>query len=351
MGLKKSNFVETRVLATNAGINASYQIDLDKWHTDKNHKFLFTQSSGLLPIKLIFKSIKTIKKVDILHFNSLFYPPSLLLALINVLFYKRKMVVSVRGELYPFALNTFRPRLKRIFIKIWKLILRKITIHCTVEKEEYYVKSVFGDSVKTVLLPNYIVRPEPIKKDENQEKEYILFLGRLHKIKGLENLFKALQMSDNFMKSGLKLKLAGRGESVYEAKLKALSKALGLHQKIEFVGQVEGYEKEKLIANAYFLILPSFTENFGNVVVESLMHAVPAITSTGTPWSLLEKNKAGFWTENSVEALTKTIDKACALSKEQYIQYSKNAQKLAYAEYDIENNYQNWVSFYKELVN
>src|SRR5207249_1017724 len=56
------------------------------------------------------------------------------------------------------------------------------------------------------------------------------------------------------------------------------------------------------------LVVPSHTENFGNVVAEGLAHAVPVIVSTGTPWRRLEEVGCGLWVNNDPESLAKAIE-------------------------------------------
>lgn len=349
-GLRQSSQINTIVLATNAGINRIDNIQLNNWYKNGNNSFMFIKSKGLFPLKLIFRSLRIMPKIDILHLNSFFYPPSLILAILNALFFHKKLVLSIRGELYPFALKSFRPKLKKLFIKVWKFILPKTIVHCTVAKEEHYVKSVLGEKTNTILIPNYILRPKTSYKFNDQEVKYFLFLGRIHKIKGLENMIEALSQSNSFRKSSVIVKVAGKGEEQYFNELITLTKQKNLEEKIQFIGHVEGESKEELLANAYFLILPSYTENFGNVVVESLMHGTPAITSTGTPWEVLERKNCGFWTNNQAEDLSYTIDKALKLTKENYLSYRDNAKKLAFSEFDVENNYQKWEGFYKNIM-
>lgn len=346
-GLLKDQNVHTTIVTTKVGIEEEDNIVFNKWYVNKNNKILYTNSSGMLPFKMMLESLKQIKHHDVVHLSSLFYPPSLIISILGIILNK-KIVVSVRGELYPFALKSFRPRLKQIFIKIYKLFKKKIVFHATVKKEEEYIKAVFGSDINTVLLPNYILKPKQFKKSKLKEN-YILYLGRLHKIKGLENLFKSLNISTAFNNSNFKLKLAGKSEGNYKQKLEKLAKELKIEHKIEFLGQIQGVEKENLIANSKFLILPSYTENFGNVVVEALTHGIPVVASTGTPWKILEKHKAGFWVDNSINSLKDIVDYIINMKKEDYLEMCSNAKQLLEEEFDIDTNYIKWSEFYNKF--
>ncbi|MBK8389049.1 MAG: glycosyltransferase family 4 protein, partial [Saprospiraceae bacterium] len=105
--------------------------------------------------------------------------------------------------------------------------------------------------------------------------------------------------SKYFQKLSYKLIIAGNNTNLYFKELEELVEKLNLSKSIEFIGEVMGEEKENLLAKSYFLILPSDSENFGNVVIEALAQGTPVITTKGTPWEVLEKRNAGFWVENT----------------------------------------------------
>jgi glycosyltransferase involved in cell wall biosynthesis len=60
--------------------------------------------------------------------------------------------------------------------------------------------------------------------------------------------------------------------------------------------------------------LPSYTENFGIVVAEALAHAVPALTTTGTPWTGLAEHGCGWRVTPDRAALTKGLREAMSHS-------------------------------------
>jgi len=132
----------------------------------------------------------------------------------------------------------------------------------------------------------------------------LLYIGRLNQIKGIENLLYALKTisSDNFS-----LAIYGTGDEHYSLSLRDMVRGLGLTSQVTFRGYVVGTEKSDAFANADVCIVPSYTENFGMVVVEALAHGVPVIASTGTPWRELENNGCGLWVDNSPVSLAESI--------------------------------------------
>jgi len=134
----------------------------------------------------------------------------------------------------------------------------------------------------------------------------LLYIGRLHPIKGLENLLQGLVQ----LKSQVRLSICGEGNADYEARLHSVVAQLGLNQYVKFHGRVDGEAKEKQFRDADLCIVPSFKESFCTVIVESLARAVPVIASQGTPWRRLEEVGCGLWVNNDPKELSKAISQA-----------------------------------------
>ncbi len=132
----------------------------------------------------------------------------------------------------------------------------------------------------------------------------LLFIGRLHPKKGIENLFKALKELND---AAISLAVCGTGDEAYARGLRQLARDLGLERQVSFLGHVDGEAKMKVFMSADACVVPSFTENFGMVVVEALAHGVPVVASHGTPWAELVERQCGLWVENDPESLKKAI--------------------------------------------
>src|SRR5208282_218701 len=140
----------------------------------------------------------------------------------------------------------------------------------------------------------------------------LLYLGRLHPIKGIETLLEACGIVGG-QSPDWHLYIAGTGSPFYVDFLKSKVQDLGLSKRVEFVGEVFEEQKEALFAQSDVALVPSHIENFGIVVAESLAHAVPVIASKGTPWIGLETNRCGLWVDNDPESLATAIRKICTL--------------------------------------
>ena len=103
---------------------------------------------------------------------------------------------------------------------------------------------------------------------------YVLFLGRINWKKGLDRLIEAMAHAP-----GVRAIVAGNDEERYQPALAALAQRAGLESQVVFTGPVHGADKTALIEGARALVLPSYSENFGNVVLEAMAAGRPVIVT------------------------------------------------------------------------
>lgn len=319
----------------------------DQWlDTDAGRVCYARTRHHRLPIRAIRVALSQLPTADVVHLTSLFYTTSLVVGWVALRQGKR-IVWSPRGEL-AVAARTQRTNLKRVVVNWLKKHAHRIAFHVTSDAEAADVRAEFGAAVTVLQLPNYLELPPLVAR---QAGRYLLFLGRLHPIKGLENLVQALAQSTVFRQGNWCLRLVGPDPDGYSHHLRALATYLGLAQQIRIEPPVAGLAKTQLLANAHALLLPSHSENFGNVVVEALAQSTPVIASTGTPWQLLADRQAGFWVSNQPDSLAAAIDTCLSLPDRVYATYRQNARRLAQEHFDSRTNAWRWVEAYQHLLN
>jgi glycosyltransferase involved in cell wall biosynthesis len=319
---------------------------LDQWlQTDYGDVIYLRTGNHNLPFKMMVVAAKAIRQAQIVHLTSIFYPPSLILA-VAARIWGKKIVWSVRGELDPEALR-YRKWVKQLYLRLCKgLFGRYAWFHATSPEETEHIRKVMGDGVSTFEFPNYIELPAPATPHGGF---YFLYLGRIHPIKALDRLLEACAESRRFKASGCRLIMAGEGDPAYFDSLKNLAAQLHLTEFVDFYGYTEGAAKQELLAGAQALFLVSHTENFGVVVVEALAQGVPVVSSIHTPWQILETHHAGFWIDNNPAQIAQTID--TILSKDFPMEaYRANARKLAQTEFDIEQNIGKIIEQYERVL-
>jgi glycosyltransferase involved in cell wall biosynthesis len=93
---------------------------------------------------------------------------------------------------------------------------------------------------------------------------FLLFLGRLSWKKGLDRLIPALAAAP-----GALLAVAGNDEEGIRPVLERLARDAGVAERVRFLGPVHGADKAALLHRTAALVLPSRSENFGNVILEA----------------------------------------------------------------------------------
>ena len=112
----------------------------------------------------------------------------------------------------------------------------------------------------------------------------LLFVGRLHTIKGLKLLINAFKIA---LKQESKLRLFIVGNGTYD---EWLSIAKPVWSKISFTGYLTSKELLQLYSIADIGLIPSIHEEFGLVALEMMMHELPIIVSNTTGLSEIVEN-------------------------------------------------------------
>jgi glycosyltransferase involved in cell wall biosynthesis len=153
--------------------------------------------------------------------------------------------------------------------------------------------------------------------------KFLSFVGRIYPVKGLDLLLKAWAKLKTKI-SDWHLFLVGPDQAGYMGQLESLAKTLGLSVRhgevadvascdITFAGPLFGSDKTLALLKSRGLLLPSYTENFGGVVIDALSLGLPVLASKSTPWEILEEASCGWQfdldADSLCEALLKFIDK------------------------------------------
>lgn len=242
---------------------------------------------------------------DIVHLTAVYSPPTIPTLLLCKLL-KKPVVWSPRGALQRWEGST-RTRVKRVWESVCNSLCKpdRVVLHSTSEAESLESAARIPRA-QTAVIPNGIELPKLNGHKKGSDALQLLYLGRLHPIKGIEKLLHSLAL----LKATARLSICGDGESGYQAHLHSLVRDLGLDGRVDFHGRVDGDAKEQQFRDADLCVVPSFKENFCVVVAEALAREVPVIASRGTPWQRVEEMECGLWVDNDSETLSEAIDLA-----------------------------------------
>ena len=215
-----------------------------------------------------------------------------------------KLITSPRGTLSAWARQrgSFRKKLLLMFGQ--RHALRRATcLHATSEAEYFDIRA-FGLKQPVAVIPNGFDLPQIERQSSKATtKKRLLFLGRVHPVKGLDQLVEAWIEIEKRLPDW-ELHIVGPGETEHIHRLQQqISSTPSIHMREAKYGDEKF--SEYLQATAY--ILPSHSENFAMTVAEALAHQLPCIVSQGAPWSGLESRNCGWWIKNDKDSLGQTI--------------------------------------------
>ena len=110
------------------------------------------------------------------------------------------------------------------------------------------------------------------------DEPVVLFLGRIHFKKGLDLLIPAFDRCDAGCRMA-QLVIAGPENDDYGQKVRGWVRERGLDASVHFVGLLSGPDVVQAYVDADVFALPSYTENFGMTVAESMACALPVVIS------------------------------------------------------------------------
>ncbi|MBU2604242.1 MAG: glycosyltransferase [Actinobacteria bacterium] len=248
-------------------------------------------------------------RAEIIHNHSLWMMPNVYPGN-SVRDSRCRLVVSPRGTLSARALG-LNALQKKIFWHVLQASALRASacFHATAESEYEDIRR-FGFRQPVCILPNGIDVP-PLEEAPNSGRRQLLFLGRIHPIKGIDNLLHAWQAVENRFPDW-ELHIAGPDNGGYLAEMQALAAKLRL-ERVVFHGPLFGEEKLRAYRAASLFVLPTHSENFGMTVAEALAVGTPAIVTKGAPWGGLEKQGAGWWIDIGVDPLVACLEQALAI--------------------------------------
>lgn len=247
-----------------------------------------------------------IRWADVVHMTAVYSFPTIP-TLLACRLRGKPVVWSPRGALQRWEGST-RVRVKAAWEWLCRILApRKLLLHVTSDGEARESLERFP-GFDVAVIPNGVEVPEHVRHVDGKGMLRLLYLGRLHPKKGIENLLAACKLLKSGSRMPWSLTVAGAGDPKYTEAIRTQIAELDLAQQAKMAGEVVGDAKRELFGNTDIVVVPSYTENFGIVVAEALAHGVPVIASKGTPWQRVEEVGCGLWVDNDPQILSKAID-------------------------------------------
>ena len=218
---------------------------------------------------------------------------------------------------------------------------------------------------KYFLFPAFTDLELFLKEKNINFKNFILFVGNLEKVKGVEYLIKAFRKvynanekrnvsaTNNNANSINEIKLVIVGDGSERKNLESVvsnskSQISSFKSKIKFKGYLSLEETRNVMKDCYCLVLPSLSEGLGRVILEAMALGKPVIGSNvgGIP-DLIRDGENGFLVEpKNVEELAEKI-RVLLNNKQLAIEMGEKGREF------IEKNFSNekYIENYIKMVN
>ena len=319
-----------------AGIDVTLAT-LNEIEGDLSHSFVKTFPRGFGPSRLgrspemqkWLKAQTSHGRVDIVHNHSSWMMPNIYPGKVCKTS-ETPLVFSPRGTLSSWAMES-GSLVKKFF---WPLLQKPVLeiAHCfhATAISEYEDIRRLGFKQPVAIIPNGIDLPV-VRTIRSSSSRTLLFLGRIHPVKGLDMLLPAWQVLQSRFKDW-RLKIVGPDSRGHLKEMKTLSSNLSL-ERVEFCGAIYGEEKFQAYADADLFVLPTYSENFGMAIAESLAMGTPVVVTKGAPWAELENMQAGWWIDINTESLVSALDVAMSMSHQELSFMGQNGREWMAVEY------------------
>jgi glycosyltransferase involved in cell wall biosynthesis len=198
----------------------------------------------------------------------------------------RQMIKSINPDIIVLCGNRpVKMTISHFINKICKINIPVLSImnnnHCYVKDVKYaaavstdIAKSVEDRGVKhTYYVPNTTIM-QPKKEYKMSQVPVVGVIGRLHENKGFDIFLDAVK---NLYDEGLDFKVVIAGDGPKKQELHEQAKALGIYDKIDFMGWID--DKVKFYNKIDIFCLSSRVEPFGIVLLEAMTRTVPIVST------------------------------------------------------------------------
>ena len=261
-------------------------------------------------------------RVDVVHITSFWNHPGIVAARVCRQL-RIPYVVSTRGTFLPDAMGHGRVR-KWAYLKLFdeKVLENAAAFHYTsgLERDRTWVPAHRRPSF---VIPNGLdlsrfgqVPPADLARRGlglglDPGDAVVGFLGRIHRIKGLDVFLRAFARACAGIPN-MRFLIAGPDDG-YQSTLQRLAGDMGLGDRVVFMGPLHGARKIDFLAALDLLSLVSWSENFGNAGAEAMAAGTPVMVSENVGLSdFVRQTGAGLVVPVQEEAMASALVEAFA---------------------------------------
>ena len=337
--------------------NGRYDVEVDGIKVDyfRNLSNRFKLKTMLdTPLAAPFKIRKDIKEYDIVHIHE----HRQTLAILASYFARKNnipYIVQAHGSVLPFFQ---KEGLKNLFDKVFgfKMLHNASCVFALteVEKEQYLKMGVDEEKIEIVPLGINLEEYENLpsfgkfrsKFSIGENDKLILFVGRIHEIKGLDLLIDAFNdlisqndrenVGENSLEdidsSCIRLAIVGPDDG-YLTKLEEKIKEYSLEENVIITGPLYNEEKQEALVDCDLFVMPSKYESFTTSGLEAMACSKPLVLTKNNHIHDWVDGNVGLACEDDKDSLRQAIEKIL-FDEGMSLIFAENGKKLIKEKYN-----------------
>jgi glycosyltransferase involved in cell wall biosynthesis len=256
-----------------------------------------------------------IEGADIIHLHSVFLWPTWRAARLS---HKRRIpyVISPRGILVKKLIASRSRLIKSAWIAMIERsnMEQAAAIHATSAIEAEEIRKFGWRLPRIAVVPNGVDTSEEEARQDApsadiaalaRQQPLVLYFGRLAQVKGLDRLLRAFART----RRGT-LVIAGTDYEGLAPALSKMARQLKIDDRVRIVPRtISEADKRWILTAARVFVLPSYSESFGNVVLEAMQHGLPVIVTPEVGAAeIVRESGAGLVVDGDAPSLGAAID-------------------------------------------
>jgi glycosyltransferase involved in cell wall biosynthesis len=301
---------------------------------------------------------RLIQESDLVQIQGTWVFPNLVASRLARL-YRKPYIISPKGTLEPWALEQKNLK-KRIYLALVENSTLKHArcIHYTTPLERCLSEQRFP-GLHSVVVPNAVDETDlPPAENVAAERRYlgvdaetpvVLFLGRLHVVKGLDLFIEAAAEASRRVPKA-RFAIVGPGDPEERAIVSSLIDQHQLTGKVSLHDPVDRQRARALLAAADVFVLPSIQENFGMSAAEAMVCGTPVVTSRAVGVADdIATTESGLVVERTAVGFAKAIAELLSNAEERG-RLAGNARRSALSLYSPKSVSERMTKIYRDVI-
>jgi len=253
---------------------------------------------------------------DVVHLHSAFLWPTWRAARLS---HRRRIpyVVSPRGMVVKKLIASRHRLIKSAWIALIERanLEQASAIHATSAIEAEEIKKFGWRLPRIAVVPNGVDAIDEATRQGApsadiaalaRQQPLVLFFGRLARVKGLDRLLRAFAGTRHGT-----LAIVGNDYEGLLPELSELARHLKIDHRVRIVPRaISEADKQSMYAAARVFVLPSYSESFGNVVLEAMQYGVPVIVTPEVGAAdVVKESGGGLVADGDAPSLGAAIDR------------------------------------------